>query len=252
MKQKINQLLDGYYYPVTQQIGFLKAPLKKVAEEYWHLKCHDPYTKNPQEYFLAPKFVTCSLREGLEMLDPIGYPQTLFCETRTDWTAVFVPGGFMSLCNLANSLNCRGVEITLIEDTYNRKTNQGTHGCVRLHVIRDGNRPRFMEYTERLIYVMKSDGGHRWEFHSSGTIMPFEEVENYNKQKITDRFTPQMLDKYLNALGIQMLEEHFYGPTMAHADYKNRFSDSCHEKQTYMAYHMDHMLPYGRVLVRDF
>lgn len=31
----IKQLLNGFYYPVTKQYGFLHAPLEKVAEAYW-------------------------------------------------------------------------------------------------------------------------------------------------------------------------------------------------------------------------
>ncbi|GHT41967.1 hypothetical protein FACS189443_4420 [Planctomycetales bacterium] len=85
--KNISQLLNGFYYPVTKTYGFLLAPLEKVVVEYWRWTCNDPYFKNPEDYYLKPQFMECSLRAGLDMLDPIGYPQILFYKTCSDWTA---------------------------------------------------------------------------------------------------------------------------------------------------------------------
>lgn len=189
--------------------------------------------------------VECSLSDGLDMLDPIGYTQLLFCDTKSDWTAVFVADGELPTSTLANELNCRGLEATLIEDTYSPKDNSGEHGCVRLRMIRDANRTRFIDDEERLLYVTKSDGGKRI-FHSSGTIQPFENIDSYNNPKISDRFTPELLDGYMKELGIDMTDENFYGPHMAFAEYKNKFPESGYERQTYLAYHLERKLQYGR------
>lgn len=56
----------------------------------------------------------------------------------------------------------------------------------------------------RLIYAMSDRG--RWSFDSEGEPFDFEETENYSKRRIRDRFTPEMLERYLRALGVPMLE----------------------------------------------
>lgn len=56
----------------------------------------------------------------------------------------------------------------------------------------------------RLIYAMSDRG--RWSFDTEGEPFDFEETENYSKRRIRDRFTPEMLERYLIALGVPMLE----------------------------------------------
>jgi hypothetical protein len=244
--KNFKQLLDGYYYPVTQSYGFLAAPFEDVVTGYWKWTCNNPYFKNPQDYYLKPRFIDCSLCEGLDMLDPIGYPQTLFCETRSKWTAFFVSGCELGTSALAYYINCQGVTVTLIEDTHDRKTDSGNHGCIRLEVFRDARRTKFVYGTERLLYVSKLDGGRKWRFCSLGEPYSFENVKCYSNPKITKRFTPQMLNTYLNAMGIDMLDENFYCYKKAFAEYKMKFSDSVHEKRTYTSYHLERGLKYGR------
>ncbi|MDR3198902.1 MAG: hypothetical protein LBU34_13635 [Planctomycetaceae bacterium] len=244
--KNFKQLLDGYYYPVTKRYSFMATSFEDVVTEYWGWICNNPYFKNAQEYYLEPRFIDCSLREGLDILDPIGYNQILFCETRSKWTACFVSDGSeLGISSMAYSLNCQGVEVTLIEDTYDRKTDSGLHGCTRLRVIRDARRTKFTDNTERLLYVSKLDGG-RWGFCSLGEPYSFENVECYTNPKITERFTPQMLNTYLNAMGIDVLDENFYCYKKALIDYKIKSPDSIYEKRTYASYHLERRLKYGR------
>jgi hypothetical protein len=44
----------------------------------------------------------------------------------------------------------------------------------------------------------------------SGDPFPFEETQNYNAKKISERFTGEMLDDYLQHLGIKAFEDNFY------------------------------------------
>ena len=44
--------------------------------------------------------------------------------------------------------------------------------------------------------------GDRWDFGETGARFPFEEVEAYRRRLIRDRFTPDMLERYLVALGV--------------------------------------------------
>jgi hypothetical protein len=245
--KNFKQLLDGYYYPVTKRYGFLAAPFEDVVMGYWEWICNNPYFKNPQEYYLAPRFMDCSLREGLDILDPIGYNQTLFCETRSKWTAIFVTACELGISAVAYRLNCQGVEITLIEDTHDRKTDSGEHGCTRLEVIRDARRKKFIYDTERLLYVSKRDGGRKWEFFQLGKPYFFENVECYSNPKIKERFTPQMLNTYSNAMGLDILDENFYCYRKALIDAKIKSPEfTIYEKRTYANYHLERGLKYGR------
>lgn len=51
-----------------------------------------------------------------------------------------------------------------------------------------------------------NDGG-RWVFEQSGEPFDFEDLRSYDQPKKRDRFTPDQLAKYLNALGIPALED---------------------------------------------
>ena len=62
-----------------------------------------------------------------------------------------------------------------------------------------------------MIYAA-NDGG-KWCFDESGVAFPFEEVEKYGAKKIRDRFTGEMLDNYLNHLGVAAFDEKFYAPS---------------------------------------
>jgi hypothetical protein len=210
----------------------------------------DRWFKNPQEFFIAPKEFECSLKQGLDMFDPIGYTQHLICETKSDWTAVFVSSGEIGLSVPCYSLNCRGLEVTLIEDTFDSKTNLGNHGCTRLSVVRDRNRPSVANSEERLLYTIKCEGGRGWKFGEFGSVMPFEEPENYSQPKVYNRFSPALLERYLNSFGIRMFDEDFFGPRMACFGYKMRSPECNEEKKTYLDYHVSRGLDYGRVKVQ--
>lgn len=54
--------------------------------------------------------------------------------------------------------------------------------------------------------------GENWEFSASGNVQPFEEVDRYEAEQIRDRVTPDMLERYCRALGIDLFNADFYGP----------------------------------------
>lgn len=49
------------------------------------------------------------------------------------------------------------------------------------------------------------DDDNKWYFGNTGIIIPFEEIEKYKAKKIKDRFTPEMLNRYAQHLGIRTL-----------------------------------------------
>jgi len=50
-----------------------------------------------------------------------------------------------------------------------------------------------------------------WEFAANGGVQPYEQTENYQKRSVVERFTPDMLESYCAALGIDLFNPAFYG-----------------------------------------
>ena len=55
-------------------------------------------------------------------------------------------------------------------------------------------------FARRVIYAV-DDGGH-WRFGESGERFTFEDADAYRRPRIRDRFTPDMLEQYLENLGV--------------------------------------------------
>ncbi len=62
---------------------------------------------------------------------------------------------------------------------------------------------------ERSVGVIGDQG--KWTFEASGEPLPFEKPEKYKTKRIVDRFTPEMLEEYMAALGIRLFDPDFYG-----------------------------------------
>jgi len=114
----------------------------------------------------------------------------------------------MLMMVLADELACDCINVVCIENTltgaYTKKN--GRYGAMMFELYR----PQGMrDYnTVRSISAM-NDGG-KWSFDTFGEALPFEEVESYQAKRVKDRFTPEMLDRYLKSLGIHAFDEAFY------------------------------------------
>ena len=68
----------------------------------------------------------------------------------------------------------------------------------------------FRGLSKTVRYVSASNDGGRWVFHIGGEPQTFENLAAYEAKKVRARFTPEMLDEYLRALGIRASSESFY------------------------------------------
>jgi len=59
---------------------------------------------------------------------------------------------------------------------------------------------------------LQNDAG-RWEFFLQGTPFPFEETRSYKARRKTDRFTFDMMKRYLRELGLRPFDGDFYLPS---------------------------------------
>lgn len=79
-----------------------------------------------------------------------------------------------------------------------------SRGGRRLSVYRSGMLIR---------YLQLSDSGGRWVFHQEGEPLAFEDVAAYERRRIRDRFTSEMLEQYCAALGLRPFDDDFYLPS---------------------------------------
>lgn len=214
-------LFDDKHAPITQAIGFIKFPAKDVVKEY--VDWMTPIQAGRINYIsgeAAP--VSLNVRHGssglLETLNTL-LPLTgvearriLFIQTASDWTAYFDngwrgPDVFPPVSELCQRLRCNGVRATCVPNTISKKEGhyKGRYGATVFELY--GPYPNPILNTVRSVFASFDT---KWEFNASGTEQPYEEVEAYSAKKVRDRFTPDMLDRYLQAIGIRAFDPAFY------------------------------------------
>lgn len=115
-----------------------------------------------------------------------------------DWAAVLTDGPLGTdvgtLPSLAaRELGCVALRATATDDS------PGRYGAVILEVFD----PEAVEDHQRCrrSIAAANDGG-RWVFEQHGSPLGFEDVTAYRNRRVRDRFTPEMLSGYLDALGV--------------------------------------------------
>jgi hypothetical protein len=71
--------------------------------------------------------------------------------------------------------------------------------------------PQKTDWLNRIRSISARNEGDHWVFESEGEIQPYEKAEHYEKRKTVERFTPELLESYCRALGIEPFDENFYG-----------------------------------------
>jgi hypothetical protein len=72
--------------------------------------------------------------------------------------------------------------------------------------------PEETDWLNRIRHIsLTNDAGNRRKFVAEGQVQPFEQIENYKAKKLSNRFTPEMLEAYCKALDIDIFSSEFYG-----------------------------------------
>lgn len=201
-------LLDERFAPITSSIGFLELPIDQVAAgiERWRRSL---YTRvdivQPSEGF----------PEVLRRLEPLmaGVPRELVVAAGR-WTAYFdnslhgtdavPPIGYLS-----EQLGCQGLAVRAVPHTVGLPDlGHGRYGSVQFQLFG----PLRTDYINYVRTLAAACDGNRWVFVATGTEQPFEEFEAYQKRRVRDRFTSEMLERYCQALGIDVFNPDIYGP----------------------------------------
>ena len=206
-------LLNNRFAPITFTWGFVEGPFAQFSEAFiqWQDQLDAKFgTRTERKNFRGP------LSESLLALEPLTTPldRYLLTETRTGWTAIFANGlrtndVHSPVSYLPTVLRCRGLEIACVPDRSDCADRDGLqiYGAVKFSLYG----PNKTDWLNRIrsISVTNDVGG--WEFVTQGEVQPYEQTENYRNGKMVERFTPEMLESYCAALGIDLFEPDFYG-----------------------------------------
>ena len=211
-------LFDGRLSHITSTVGFLEAPLAESVRAFvdWERSVHEPLGTSVEQ-----RPVTGGLEEVLLSLLPLTniLPRRyLFVPTTSPWVAYFDNGhqgtdAFSVISYLAGRLGSRGLRVTAVPDTIEGefKGARGEYGALVLEVY-GPHKTDFLNYVRSI--ALANDGG-RWVFSQSGTPFPFEDVRRYGARRVKDRFTFELLERYLSELGLSPFVEEFYLPASA-------------------------------------
>jgi hypothetical protein len=200
-------LLNEQYAPITSSIGFLRVELHMAvaALTAWRETLgKDPHAQERPEGF----------PECLSALEPLvggARPRELLVATRGAWTAYFDCGvngtdAVSAMGFLARSIRCDGLMVRSVPHvTHEGKVRR--YGAVQFELY-GPTRTHFLNYV-RTVSLTNDDG---WQFDATGTVQPFEDVQAYERPRIRERFTSDMLSRYCKAIGVDVFNSAAYGP----------------------------------------
>ena len=210
METGIKALLGNRFAPITFTWGFVEAPFDQFSRAFveWQESLGDTESRA----FRAP------LSKSLLSLEPLVTPQDryLLVETRSRWSAIFSHGLRVNdvhspVAYLPTVLRCRGLEVDCVPDRSNRadarRDGLQIYGAVTFSLYGPIN----TDWLNRIRYVSVTKDVGGWEFAAEGEVQSYEQTPNYLKRRIISRFTPEMLESYCAALGIELFNPSFYG-----------------------------------------
>ena len=202
-------LLDNELAPLTFAWGFLETSVDAAVSAYarW---------QRTILHSVKVDAIDLPLAEALRQLEPLdmGAQRVLFLSTSGPWTACFdngAKGGNPSTIvgELSQRMKIRGLACACIPNTLARRdgAKPGTWGAVKFALFAPEKRD-FLN-VERSVSVANDVGG--WQFHSMGKVQPFEQIDRYAAKRVADRLTPELLEDYCRAFGIDLFDADFYG-----------------------------------------
>lgn len=202
-------LLNEKFAPITSKVGFLEVSLDDAANalEKWRRRLDGDVTV----VRLSEGFP-----EALYRLEPLtgGSRSGELLVSAGRWTAYFDNSlrgtdAVSAIGYLSQVIKCRGLATTAIPHTYGLNSDgKGRMGSVQFELF--GSEPT--EFLNYLRTVAVAFDGHTWVFHTFGPELPFEEVASYRQRRVRDRFTSEMLERYCQALGLEIFDPTAYGP----------------------------------------
>ena len=190
-------VLGGRLAPLGCTVAFIDRQCQEVLSEIQALRTgHEIDVIGPLQFEAA-----------VGRLDPMEAPWTTEviadCGTWTAYLNNFVNGGDPSA--IAPAL-ARRMAANCVTATHIPKYGPG-HASTQLVMEGPTGEPPLMGI--RSLAAHCEDG--RWSWHEWGTVQPFERLERYGARLKRDRLDRPLLVEYLNALGIHVDHDGYFG-----------------------------------------
>jgi hypothetical protein len=203
-------LLGEQFAPITSSPRFLRLGLDEVVRALTDgRRSIVPGSADARE--IPDGFPDCLSR--LEPLTTSRRPRELLVAMRGEWTAYFDCGlhgtdAVAPVGYLARADGCDGLAIRSRPSTASLPgVKDGRLGGVQFELF-GPTRTEFLNYVRTVSLIFDS----HWEFDVGGTPQSFEETEAYHARRVRDRFNSQMLERYCQALGVDVFNPDAYGP----------------------------------------
>jgi hypothetical protein len=207
-----NELLRGKYAPITSEMGFLNCDLKIAVEHYldWQKPIQEKRGVELKATHLTQKF-----EENLTKLLPLTSVERrrVLLISSEGWTAYFdngKNGGDPSsvISFLSRKIGCLGVRAAYVPHSLDREDGieEGRYGGTIFELFGSEK----TEFLNTIRSVACAFDGNKWKFSEFGALQPYENPEKYNNKNIKDKFTPELLQEYLRALGIDAFNEDYF------------------------------------------
>jgi hypothetical protein len=199
-------LFNSEFSPLMNRIGFIKADIDLVVAAFTEWFFNTPQSNKGRP---ITKTGNLSVRQLLKELLPFYFPvKYAFIPTRSNWLAYVDnrslecgSAGFTR--KIGSLLNVQSLEIGAWEKNWwndPKPVNGWGGGFFTLNNCND---------VIRSVSLMYDD---TWDFDVAGEPLPFEEIDRYAEKFAKNRFTPEMLERYCKAMGIDFFNEDFYAP----------------------------------------
>lgn len=213
--------------PITRGQVLINAPLNKVADALisilrryseWAIRFRNsmPGTNiDPRSVSFVTRRINGGLREALTFLSPLSAVEAtrhvLVSTCASEWTGYFCNRTRSAERNVAGNLS-KELSVTAVfafkqEHTIRKLAENlwaGDYGGVQFFVYDRSDQPA------RAIECL-NDGG-PWVFGQVGKPYSFEDTKQYQARRKQDRFTQEMLVRYLEAMNLRPYDDSFFVP----------------------------------------
>lgn len=203
-------LLSDRFAPITSRVGFLEVPLDAAAAgfESWQRSL------NPALRVTRPDSGFPGVLLELQPLTSGTRARRLLVEAGPKWTAYFDcslrgTDAVSTIGHLSRLLMCQGLAINSTPHMVGQPgVVNGRAGAVQFELF-GPLKTDFINYVRTVSDIFD---GRKWRFDANGVEQAFEETDAYTARSVRDRFTSEMLERYCQALGVDVFNPAFYGP----------------------------------------
>ena len=210
-------LFSNKFAPVTTNLGFIKADIQSVVDEFqtWIKEINNQLD---HQIIITDSRISGDLESVFRCLLPLQRSNSdkyLFIPTASDWTAV-CDNGYQGTDSsspgyLAKKLNCLALWIVARPHTvkslgFNRLKRRSA-------LIFELYGPKQTEWLNLIRQIRLEYTFGKWEFSEFGEYLPFEHIEEYQANKVENKFSFTTFCYYLRELGLSPYSIEYYLPT---------------------------------------